>query len=87
MTQPRSLYKPEERDNILGDISYEVTEIHNKLDVLNTVLLGVPNTSDSGLCGRVEKNEKKQTDFEKRIAGVGVGVLLALVAGVFALIS
>jgi len=94
MVQSRSLFRPEERDNTLYNIAMKQDEqaadmahIREAVTEIRTALLGIPNTDDKGLCGRVHLNEKRQTDFEKRVAGLGVGVILALMAGVFALIT
>jgi len=84
MTQPRALFKPEERDNVLADINEEVREMHRKLEIISTVLLGVDNTSDGGLCSRVARNEDKldryQTTANRDKVGLGIGIILALLA-------
>ena len=84
MTQPRALFKPEERDNVLADINLEVREIHQKLDIISTVLLGVPDTKDSGLCGRVVKNEdkleKERSSNVRDKVGLGMAIIVALIA-------
>jgi hypothetical protein len=84
MTQPRSLFKPEERDNAIYEMTEEQRIIRRMVEEIHTVLLGVPNSSDQGLCGRVHKNEERQRDFEnnsmKEKVGLGIGVILALIA-------
>ncbi len=66
-----------------------LTEIHDKVTRMETVILGVPDTDNRGLCGEV-KNLRKDMNHFKRNFWVLVGVLTGsgvISVGVFQIIG
>ena len=60
-----------------GDLEAMVRETHDKVNTLFTTLLGVPHTSDKGLCGRFEAHGCELFKL-KRNFYILVGVLIGL---------
>jgi len=52
-----------------------ITEIHDKVTRMETVMLGVPDTDDAGICGEV-KNLRKDMNHFKRNFWTLVGLLI-----------
>lgn len=91
MTQLERRRYNDDLEVYINSLYEKVSNIEDKVNEVHTVILGVPNSADSGLCGRVQKNEERQRNFEdavnKEKAGMLLGIILALLAGVFGLIS
>jgi len=83
MTQPRALFQPEERDNILYEMGMDVREMHTKLDNFFETHAACQKST----CRRFERVEDAHENLKTNLAKVGVAAGLALVAGIFSMIA
>ena len=83
MTQPRALFKREERDNLLYEMGMDVRELHTKLD--NIIANHV--ACQKAMIRNLERIEDDHERLKTNMAKGGVAVGLALVAGIFGMIA
>lgn len=81
MTQPRALFKPEERDNILYSASMEIREVHAKLDDLINAVGDYRKCTDSRIAIIDERRAKDIRDIWKGLGGLSLVVIAALMGG------